>query len=928
MKKIYFLLAVCAFSYQGYAQPANDDCANAAELTINPDELCGTVTAGTLAGATDSGEGDNGAGVPNDDVWYTFIATATAHTISISNVSGTPTDLVHEVLEGTCGGGLTNVALTDDPDESVVYGLTVGNTYYLRIYSYRTAAAESTTFDLCLGTPPPPPDPPANDDCTNAASVTPNADNECGSVIAGTLSGATNSNEGDNGGGTPNDDVWYTFEATASTHIFRLLDVTGDTTDLMHEVMEGTCGGGLTSLSLSDPNTSTVSDLVVGNSYYVRVFSYQSAPSISTDFSLCIGTPPPAPANDDCSDAVEITPNADNECTTVTTGTLAGATDSGEGDNGSGNPNDDVWYTFVATNTTHIFRLLDIEGDTTDLMHEVMEGTCGGGLSSISLSDPETSTVSNLVVGNTYYVRVFSYQTAASLSTNFSLCVGSPPAAPANDACSDAATITPNADNDCGTVATGTLSGATDSGEGDNGGGVPSDDVWYTFVATNTTHIFRVLNVTGDVTDLMHEVMEGTCGGGLSSLSLSDPNTSTVSNLVVGNTYYVRVFSYQTAPSLSTNFSLCVGSPPSAPANDDCNAAAALTVNDDDSCTAHTSGTLSGATNSDEGDNGAGLPSDDVWYTFVAAAETHTVNLFNVTGDTTDIVHEVMEGSCGGGLSSLNISDPNSSTVSNLTVGNTYYVRVFSYQAAPSVSTNFSICVGTLPSQPANDECDGAITLTVGNSYAAGAVNASVGSATDSNANGTVPAPACANGYNGGDIWYTTVIPESGSLVIETGDSSAGISGFDSVVAVYGGTSCDDLTSISCDDDGAATGAYSKVTLSNRTPGEVIYIRVYEYGNDANAPFSISAYDVNLATTAFNAANFNAHPNPVTDILNLSYTKNISNVEVYNLLGQQILFKTVNNREDKLDMSHLTAGTYLVRVTAEGQTKTIKIIKR
>jgi len=928
MKKIYFLLAICAFSYQGYAQPANDDCANAVILTINPDETCGSVTSGTLAGATDSGEGDNGAGSPNDDVWYTFEASATALTINITNVSGTPTDLVHELLEGTCGGGLTSVALTDDPDYSTVYGLTVGNTYYLRVYSYRTAAAESTTFDLCLGTPPPPPDPPANDDCANAADVTVNADNECGVVIAGTLSGATDSGEGDNGAGNPNDDVWYTFVATGSTHIFRLLNINGDTTDLMHEIMEGTCDGGLTSLSLSDPETSVVSNLVPGNTYYVRIFSYQSAPSISTDFSLCIGSAPAAPANDDCSNAVEITPNADNECETVTAGTLSGATNSGEGDNGAGNPNDDVWYTFVATNSTHIFRLLDITGDTTDLMHEVMEGTCGGGLSMINLSDPESSTVSNLVEGNTYYVRVFSYQTAPSLSTDFSLCIGTPPAPPANDDCSNSVEITPNADNECETVTAGTLSGATDSGEGDNGAGNPNDDVWYTFVATNSTHIFRLLNITGNTTDLMHEVMEGTCGGGLSIINLSDPESSTVSNLVVGNTYYVRVFSYQSSPSLSTNFSLCIGSPPSAPENDDCNAPVALIVNPDDSCTAQVSGTLSGATDSGEGDNGAGLPNDDVWYTFVATGETHSFNVFNITGDTTNLVHEVMEGTCGGGLATINVSDPESSIVSNLTVGNTYYVRVFSYQTAPSISTNFSICVGIPPPPPANDECTGAIALTVGNSYAAGAVNASVASATDSSLTSTIPDPMCEYGYDGGDVWFTTTIPDSGTLIIETGDSSAGISGFDSVVAVYAGSSCDQLESIACDDDGAETGNYSKLTLSGRTPGEVIYLRVYEYGNNEAEPFTISVYDTNLATTGFNTASFNVYPNPVTDVLNLSYTKNISNVEVYNLLGQQIMVKTVNHREDQLDMSHLTTGTYLVKVTAEGLTKTLKIVKK
>jgi hypothetical protein len=59
----------------------------------------------------------------------------------------------------------------------------------------------------------------------------------------------------------------------------------------------------------------------------------------------------------------------------------------------------------------------------------------------------------------------------------------------------------------------------------------------------------------------------------------------------------------------------------------------------------------------------------------------------------------------------------------------------------------------------------------------------------------------------------------------------------------------------------------------------------------------------------------------------LSYNKTISNVAVYNLLGQEVMTKSANDNQSQIDMSNIATGTYLVKVTADNQVKTIKIIK-
>lgn len=84
-----------------------------------------------------------------------------------------------------------------------------------------------------------------------------------------------------------------------------------------------------------------------------------------------------------------------------------------------------------------------------------------------------------------------------------------------------------------------------------------------------------------------------------------------------------------------------------------------------------------------------------------------------------------------------------------------------------------------------------------------------------------------------------------------------------------------------------------------------------------------------LSAPSFDADNFRAYPNPVKDILNVAYSASIRNVNVTNLLGQQLLSKTINANESQVDLSSLSVGTYLVKITTEDNIqKTIKIVKQ
>lgn len=85
---------------------------------------------------------------------------------------------------------------------------------------------------------------------------------------------------------------------------------------------------------------------------------------------------------------------------------------------------------------------------------------------------------------------------------------------------------------------------------------------------------------------------------------------------------------------------------------------------------------------------------------------------------------------------------------------------------------------------------------------------------------------------------------------------------------------------------------------------------------------------VPLSNNQFNEiAGFSMYPNPVSNgKLFISSDNNIEKtVAIYDLIGKEIINQTVTN---ELNISSLTAGVYVVKVTEEGKTATRKLIVR
>lgn len=99
-------------------------------------------------------------------------------------------------------------------------------------------------------------------------------------------------------------------------------------------------------------------------------------------------------------------------------------------------------------------------------------------------------------------------------------------------------------------------------------------------------------------------------------------------------------------------------------------------------------------------------------------------------------------------------------------------------------------------------------------------------------------------------------------------------------------------------------------------------------GSNANKNTLTSIICTSLGVNEFRPMQVKAYPNPVRELLHLSYEHEITMVSIYNLLGQEIYNKSVLADEATLDLSALSPGTYLVKITSADRAQTLKIVKQ
>ncbi|QEE48242.1 T9SS type B sorting domain-containing protein [Flavobacterium alkalisoli] len=132
-----------------------------------------------------------------------------------------------------------------------------------------------------------------------------------------------------------------------------------------------------------------------------------------------------------------------------------------------------------------------------------------------------------------------------------------------NDFCDGAVSVPVNPGIDCDEITSGTLTGATSSGQmASCNWQAPTYDVWYSFVATEATHSVSLTNMNGGFFNM--SVYEGADCASLTDIYCNWDTATTISGLTPGETYYIQVFAdWLDNPAAPTSFDLCVVTPAS-----------------------------------------------------------------------------------------------------------------------------------------------------------------------------------------------------------------------------------------------------------------------------------------------------------------------------------------------------------------------------
>jgi trimeric autotransporter adhesin len=131
--------------------PSNDDCSGAVTLTSGAG--CSN-TAATLISATASTGIPAGCASPGTlyDVWFKFVATGTIQNATISSVGGNINNPEVQIFSGSCG---TLTSLACGNLSAVTSGLTIGNTYYVRVSNIGSSPSSAGGFNICVSAPVP-----------------------------------------------------------------------------------------------------------------------------------------------------------------------------------------------------------------------------------------------------------------------------------------------------------------------------------------------------------------------------------------------------------------------------------------------------------------------------------------------------------------------------------------------------------------------------------------------------------------------------------------------------------------------------------------------------------------------------------------------------------------------------------------------------
>jgi|GEM_PF-1238023 len=582
----------------------------------------------------------------------------------------------------------------------------------------------------------------------------------------------------------------------------------------------------------------------------------------------------PQGLNDEPTTAAVLMASDDYQCNNATTGDFVGATRTTNYPcaNPAYDSYKDLWYRFTPTESgKYAFSVESLTGDDVNMF--IFEGSSVD-LQPISAGCSTRYSSPILNGGETYFVSISSLEP----NNQFSLCVYQFPEVPVNDESTGAILLTESIDDTCNNGLEGYTASATHSTDGDCG--FDNDDVWYTFVPDQTAnYTFRRTLINGGAPTYV-AVYSGTPGN---LTRISDECTSYLQRVDVtaGETYYILVSS--AGSSIPIYFTICTYPSPPAPVNDECSAGSELNVGVD----FETSYIIGDSTSSTRNVNDPLVICEilefaekgkDVWYS-VTVPESGRLKLETRTNNDpylTDTGLQAYSGDCGN-LSTIYCDSDSGEyffsymELDNLEPGSEIMVRAWGH-----AGTYGYFKIAAYDDTPVCEYPSNVIVMDI--------------TETTAQVTWDAPSPTPAGGYE-----YIVQLAGSGYPGGATG----------------------------------TTTTSTTVLLDNLTPDtdyEVYVKSICSLNGSAwegPIPFTTEA---SLGVNDFGQERFTFYPNPVTDILHVSYFETIQSIAVHGISGERVLEMSLNATSGEIDLSALSSGLYLIEARTESNITVFKVI--
>jgi len=108
--------------------------------------------------------------------------------------------------------------------------------------------------------------------------------------------------------------------------------------------------------------------------------------------------------------------------------------------------------------------------------------------------------------------------------------------------------------------------------------------------------------------------------------------------------------------------------------------------------------------------------------------------------------------------------------------------------------------------------------------------------------------------------------------------------------------------------------------------GQNIRIAIHYVGNDSFV-LQTDAFKVEgtLGLAENEISDFEYYYNPINDILNMTSSEKLSNIQIFNMLGQKIIDEDINNYNHEINLGNLSTSIYFIKVESDNGVKTFKL---